>query len=79
MADVLKVGDEVKSKFGPATVTQIDLLACAGIKADDGPIQQVQSLAWDLVGGGWAIVHLDNGHWCYGYQVEPAGLLEATR
>lgn len=73
MADVLKIGDRVSSKFGPACVVEIELVSSIGVKSDDGPTQKVPFLAWDLVGGGWAIIHLDNGHWCYGFQVEPLG------
>lgn len=31
----------------------------------------VDSLPWSVVRDGFAVVTLENGHWAYGYQLEP--------
>lgn len=31
----------------------------------------VESLPWSTVRAGFAVVSLENGHWAYGYQLEP--------
>ncbi len=74
MKNLLKRNDEVlwAASWGTepqkkATVTEITLLDYKGAK-DDGV--EVEQINWELVPE-WVVVTLDNGHWAYGYQLEP--------
>jgi hypothetical protein len=60
---ILKVGDEVYSRWGQTTVKRIE--ECA-----DGEKygREVKSMPWLLVPL-YAVVDLNNGHWAYGYQI----------
>jgi hypothetical protein len=63
MRRVVKIGTKVDSRFGEAKVTGIDLCEKEGEK--DGI--RVDRIWVDLKDR--CIFDLDNGHWCYGYQL----------
>ena len=72
MSDNLKVGEVVLCRGGwgseapqPVTITHLELCVEAGDKYG----VRVAELPWSEKGR--AVVDMDNGHWCYGYQIEP--------
>lgn len=67
---ILHLGDSVNSKFGPSAVKQITLVSEQWDKGESDGVP-VPHIAWNLVLNGWAIVDLENGHWCYGDQITP--------
>ena len=70
--NLIKVGDTVlcRGSWGseaPQTVTITHLELC--VEAGDKYGVRVAELPWSEKGR--AVVDMDNGHWCYGYQIEP--------
>ena len=70
--NLIKVGDTVlcRGRFGresslPVTITHLELCVEAGDKYG----VPVAELPWSEKGR--AVVDMNNGHWCYGYQIEP--------
>ena len=67
MPTILKVGDEVESKWGRAKVANIERLKEPGDKYGS----KVAAMSWSLIEGDYAVVDLDNGHWAHGSQISP--------
>lgn len=61
----IKLGTKVNSRFGEAKVKFISLCEQEGDK-EGIPIKAVWVDLKDR-----CVFDLDNGHWCYGYQVTP--------
>jgi hypothetical protein len=71
MRKLIKIGTKVDSRFGEAKVTSIDLCENAGEKEGI----HVEKILVDLKDR--CIFDLDNGHWCYGYQITPQEVANA--
>ena len=71
MRKLIKIGTKVDSRFGEAKVTSIDLCENAGEKEGI----HVEKIRVDLKDR--CIFDLDNGHWCYGYQITPQEVANA--
>ena len=71
MRKLLKIGTKVDSRFGEAKVTSIDLCENEGDKEGI----RVEKIWVDLKDR--CIFDLDNGHWCYGYQITPEEVANA--
>ena len=41
--------------------------------------EYVNAINWKLVSDGWAVVDLENDHWCYGDQIRPVTPEEAAQ
>jgi hypothetical protein len=63
MRRIVKIGTKVDSRFGEAKVTGINLCEKEGEKYGI----QLDRIWVDLKDR--CIFDLDNGHWCYGYQL----------
>ena len=62
--NILKIGDDVLSEYGPAKITKIELCEKVGDKYGI----EVNSVHTNLVDR--IVVDLDNGHWNYGTQLD---------
>lgn len=76
MNENLKVGNVVLCRGGwgreapqPVTITHLELCAEEGDKWG----VPVTELPWSEKGR--AVMNLNNGHWCYGSQIEPLGVI----
>jgi hypothetical protein len=70
---LLRIGDPVIWRGGwgsdpPKDATVTDITLADEERGKYG--EEVKSMSWELVPI-WACVSLDNGHWAYGYQLEP--------
>ena len=70
--NLIRIGDTVLCRGGwgseapqPVTITHLEICVVEGDKYG----LPVTELPWSKKG--CAVVDLDNGHWCYGYQIEP--------
>jgi hypothetical protein len=71
MRQLIKIGTKVDSKFGEAKVTSIELCEAEGLKEGI----HVDKVWVDLKDR--CVFDLDNGHWCYGYQITPEEVANA--
>ena len=74
--NLIRVGDTVFCRSGcgsetpqPVTITHLELCAEAG---DEWGVP-VSELPWSEKGR--AVMNLSNGHWAYGSQIEPLGVI----
>ncbi len=65
MSKILKVGDAVFTNHGEAKVIKIEIVE-PGQKEDGIDVSKIY---WSLKD--YVIVDLDNGHWSYGYNIQP--------
>jgi hypothetical protein len=77
----LKVGDTVqwrgsfgKQKPKPAVVESIEMTTTPRSKHG----AKVETIPWQTVLDNCAVIHLTNGHWAYGEQIQPAVLDRPT-
>ena len=74
--NLIRVGDTVFCRSGcgsetpqPVIITHLELCAEEGDKWG----VPVSELPWSEKGR--AVMNLNNGHWCYGSQIEPLGVI----
>jgi hypothetical protein len=65
MRKFIKIGTKVDTRWGEAKVTGVELCEQEGEK------EGIRTDRCWLIDKNRCVFDLDNGHWAYGYQVEP--------
>lgn len=76
MSAVVRIGDQVwwKGAFGmqPPKLAKVEAMERTEYPRDKYGVEDLESASWDLVRENKVLFTLDNGHWAYSEQIQPA-------